>query len=511
MTDSIAILSGERSLSRSALTAAAKGAARVLAEHGVGAGDVVALLARNGFGYFVFNEAARRLGACITPVNWHLKPAEVGYIIADCSPKVVIAHADLATDAMRAVFGDRPVFIEAVAPEIAAAYGLSEAQCSLRAGDVALSEAAQVAESWEEAHPAPPPALFYTSGTTGHPKAVKRETLPPDVQAAVTERTVTAFGLADGKVTATVMTGPLYHSAPFAYATNALRLGGMVILQPRFDAAELLALIEQHRVSHLHMVPTMFNRLLALPDQVRRRHDLSSLVAITHGAAPCPSEAKRAMIDWLGPVVREYYAMTELGIVACSTSAEWLAHPGSVGRAAPGVDIRIMDEGGGDLPTGIAGDICVRHAGTDAVYYHNAPEKTASLRRHGFVVTGDIGALDADGFLTISDRRTDMILSGGVNIYPAEIEAALLGHAAVADAAVFGLPHAEFGEQVAAVLQYRARVDETELRAFLKERLADFKLPKLIRAIDTLPREDSGKVRKRLLRDEWLAELERAR
>ena len=181
MTDTIAILSGERSLSRSALTAAAKGAARVLAEHGVGAGDVVALLARNGFGYFVFNEAARRLGACITPVNWHLKPAEVGYIIADCNPKAVIAHADLATDAMRATFGDRPVFIESVAPEIAAAYGLSEAQCSLRPGDVALSEAAQVAEPWEEADPAPPPALFYTSGTTGHPKAVKRGTLPPGV------------------------------------------------------------------------------------------------------------------------------------------------------------------------------------------------------------------------------------------------------------------------------------------------------------------------------------------
>ena len=507
MTDTIAILSGERSLSRSALTAAAKGAARVLAEHGVGAGDVVALLARNGFGYFVFNEAARRLGACITPVNWHLKPAEVAYIIADCAPKVVIAHADLATDAMRAVFGDRPVFIEAVAPEIAAAFGLSEAQCSLRAGDVALSEAAQVEESWEEAHPAPPPALFYTSGTTGHPKAVKRETLPPDVQAAVTERTVTAFGLADCKVTATVMTGPLYHSAPFAYATNVLRLGGMVILQPRFDAAELLALIEQHCISHLHMVPTMFNRLLALPDEVRRRHDLSSLVAVTHGAAPCPSALKRAMIDWLGPVVREYYAMTELGIVACSTSVEWLAHPGSVGRAAPGVDIRIMNEGGADLPTGVAGDICVRHAGTDAVYYHNAPEKTASLRRKGFVVTGDIGALDAAGFLTISDRRTDMILSGGVNIYPAEIEAALLSHPAVADAAVFGLPHAEFGEQVAAVLQYRTAVNETEIRAFLKEQLADFKLPKLIRVVDTLPREDSGKVRKRLLRDQWLTEL----
>ena len=507
MTDTIAILSGERSLSRSALTAAAKGAARVLAEHGVGAGDVVALLARNGFGYFVFNEAARRLGACITPVNWHLKPAEVAYIIADCAPKVVIAHADLATDAMRAVFGDRPVFIEAVAPEIAAAFGLSEAQCSLRAGDVALSEAAQVEESWEEAHPAPPPTLFYTSGTTGHPKAVKRETLPPDVQAAVTERTVTAFGLADCKVTATVMTGPLYHSAPFAYATNVLRLGGMVILQPRFDAAELLALIEQHCISHLHMVPTMFNRLLALPDEARRRHDLSSLVAVTHGAAPCPSALKRAMIDWLGPVVREYYAMTELGIVACSTSVEWLAHPGSVGRAAPGVDIRIMDEGGADLPTGVAGDICVRHAGTDAVYYHNAPEKTASLRRKGFVVTGDIGALDAAGFLTISDRRTDMILSGGVNIYPAEIEAALLSHPAVADAAVFGLPHAEFGEQVAAVLQYRTAVNETEIRAFLKEQLADFKLPKLIRVVDTLPREDSGKVRKRLLRDQWLTEL----
>lgn len=508
MADKIAILSGERSLSRSALSGAAQGAARVLADHGVREGDVVALLARNGFGYFVFNEAARRLGACITPINWHLKPAEVAYIIADCAPRVVIAHADLATDAMRAAFGDRPVFIEAVAPEIAAAYGLSDAQCLLRASDKALSEAAQAAVPWADAHPAPPPALFYTSGTTGNPKAVKRDTLPPEVQAAVTQRTVTAFGLADGAVEATVMTGPLYHSAPFAYAANALRLGGMVILQPRFDAAELLRLVERHRVSHLHMVPTMFNRLLALPEEVRHRHDLSSLVAVTHGAAPCPKEIKRAMIDWLGPVVREYYAMTELGIVACSTSAEWLTHPGSVGRAAPGVEIRILDESGADLPVGVAGDICVRHAGTDAVYYHNAPEKTAALRRGGFVVTGDIGLLDADGFLTISDRRTDMILSGGVNIYPAEIEAALLAHPAVADAAVFGLPHTEFGEQVAAVLQCPAAVDETELRAFLKERLADFKLPRLIRTIDALPREDSGKVRKRLLRDQWLAEMD---
>jgi long-chain acyl-CoA synthetase len=510
MSNDIAVLSGERSLSRSALADTAGRVARVLAENGVGEGDVVALLARNGFGYFVFNDAARRLGACITAINWHLKPAEVAYIIADCSPKVVVAHADLANDPMRKAFGDRPIFIEAVAPEIAQAYGLTDEQCRLRDGDVALSEAAMMVEPWPSVHPAPPPALFYTSGTTGHPKAVKRESLPLEVQAAVTERTVTAFGLADGKVTATVMTGPLYHSAPFAYATNALRLGGMVILQPRFDAEDLLRLIERHRVSHLHMVPTMFTRLLALPEEVRQRYDLSSLVAVTHGAAPCPPEVKRAMIAWLGPVVREYYAMTELGIVACSTSAQWLAHPGSVGKAAPGVSIRITDESGVELPPGTAGDICVRHAGTDAVYYHNAPEKSASLRRDSYVVTGDIGSLDAEGFLTISDRRTDMILSGGVNIYPAEIEAALLQHPSVSDAAVFGLPHVEFGEQVAAVLQLRSPVDDATLRGFLKLQLADFKVPRLFRRIDAMPREDSGKVRKRLLRDSWAAELEQA-
>jgi long-chain acyl-CoA synthetase len=503
----IAVVSGERSLSRAALADAAARCASRLHREGVGHGDVVALLARNGFGYFVFNEAARLLGACITPVNWHLKPAEVGFILADCDPKVVVAHADLATAEMRAVFGDRTVFIEAVAPEIAVAYGLDEAACRLLPGDTALSEAAAREPAWDKAHPAPPAALFYTSGTTGHPKAVKRDTLPPEVQAATTERTIAAFGLGDGRVTATVMTGPLYHSAPFAYANNALRLGGMVILQPRFDAEDLLRLIEKHRVSHLHMVPTMFTRMLALPEGVRGRYDLSSLVAVAHGAAPCPPEVKRAMIDWLGTVVREYYAMTELGIVACSTSSEWLAHPGSVGRAAPGVSIRIMDEDGNELPPGVAGDICVRHAGTDAVYYHNAPEKSAALRRNGFVVTGDIGALDREGYLTISDRRTDMILSGGVNIYPAEIEAVLLEHPMVADAAVFGLPHAEFGEQVAAVLQLREAVDEAELRGYLKQRLADFKLPRLIRHIDTLPREDSGKVRKRLLRDGWATEL----
>lgn len=507
----LAVLSGQRSLGRDEMAAAAARAARVLATCGVGEGDVIALIARNGFGYFVFNQAARILGACITPVNWHLKPAEVAYILADCSPKVVICHADLATDDMRAVFGDRHVFIEAVAPEIAAAYGLGDELVCLRPGDVALSECSREVEPWGAVHPNPPAALFYTSGTTGHPKAVKRQPLAADVQAAVTERTVAAFGLNDRPLTATVMTGPLYHSAPFAYATNALRLGAAVILQPRFDSEELLTLVERHRVSHLHMVPTMFTRLLALTEEVRNRHDLSSLVSVTHGAAPCPPAVKRAMIDWLGPVLREYYAMTELGIIACSTSCEWLDHPGSVGRAATGVEIRITDEEGRILPPGEAGDICVRHAATDAVYYHNAPEKTASMRRHGFVVTGDIGTLDADGFLTISDRRTDMVLSGGVNIYPAEIEAALLAHPAVADAVVFGLPHPEFGEQVAAVIMTRAAVGADELSAFLKERIAAFKVPRQFRFVETMPREDSGKVRKRLLRDEWAADLTRGK
>ena len=327
----------------------------------------------------------------------------------------------------------------------------------------------------------------------------------------MTERTVTAFGLADGDVTATVMTGPLYHSAPFAYATNALRLGGMVILQPRFDAAELLALIEQHRVSHLHMVPTMFNRLLALPDQVRRRHDLSSLVAITHGAAPCPSEAKRAMIDWLGPVVREYYAMTELGIVACSTSAEWLAHPGSVGRAAPGVDIRIMDEGGGDLPTGIAGDICVRHAGTDAVYYHNAPEKTASARNplhSDWSTLGDVGRIDAEGYLFLADRKDFMIISGGVNVYPQEVENLLIGHSQVADVAVFGVPNALFGEEVKAVVQPAHWAEagpqlEAALIEWCRERLADVKCPRSVEFMAQLPRAETGKLYKKELRAKY--------
>lgn len=504
---SIAILSGERSLSRAELPLAAARAARVLAEHGAGEGDVVALIARNGFGYFVFNEAARMLGACITPVNWHLTPSEVAYILGDCQPKAVICHADLASDAMRAVFGNRAVFIEAVAPEIAAAYGLDPGQCALRPGDVALSECSAGVEPWTAVHPNPPPALFYTSGTTGHPKAVRRQAVPPEVQAATTARTVTAFGLDRVPLTAAVMTGPLYHSAPFAYATNALRLGATVILQPRFDPEGLLALVERHRVSHLHMVPTMFSRLLALPQEVRSRYDLSSLVAVTHGAAPCPPEVKRAMIEWLGPVVLEYYAMTELGIVTCSTSEEWLAHPGSVGRAAPGVTIRIMDEAGRDLEPGEAGDICVRHAATDAVYYHNAPDKTAALRRDGFVVTGDIGSLDIEGFLTISDRRSDMVLSGGVNIYPAEVEAALLAHPRVADAAVFGLPHPEFGEQVAAVVMPREPIEADDLLRFLRERIAGYKVPCLLRFVEALPREDTGKVRKRLLRDSWAAEL----
>jgi len=351
--------------------------------------------------------------------------------------------------------------------------------------------------------------MFYTSGTTGLPKGVQRSgNVPPDVAMAAQRRTTVAFGLAPVEGQApprAVMTGPLYHSAPNAYGMNVVRSGGLLVLQPKFDAAELLALIETHRITHLHMVPTMFVRLLALPAEVRSRHDLSSLRSVVHGAAPCPPEVKRQMIEWWGPVIGEYYAMTETGIITVSDSPQWLAHPGTVGRPALGVQIRIDDDNGRPLPAGQAGEICIRSETTDYVSYHRSEAKTATLRREGYLCTGDVGYLTDDGFLFISDRKSDMVISGGVNIYPAEIEAVLLNLPGVKDAAVFGLPDAEMGERVVAVVERSdAALTQADLIAALRAKLASYKLPREVRFDMVLPREDSGKVKKRLLRDQWL-------
>jgi long-chain acyl-CoA synthetase len=304
----------------------------------------------------------------------------------------------------------------------------------------------------------------------------------------------------------------MYHTAPNVYALAAATRGMDMTIMPRFDAEEFLRIVERERVSVVQMVPTHFVRLLALPEQVRARYDLSSLRWIVHAAAPCPPDVKRAMIDWLGPIVAEYYGGTETGPVVFCTSQEWLSHPGTVGRALERAVIEIVDEQGRKVPTGESGEVYMWLDAWPDFTYAGDEEKRRAVERNGLVTCGDIGYLDADGYLYLNDRRSDMVISGGVNIYPAEIEACLQSLPGVRDCAVFGIPDDEFGEALAAhvELDAGARLDAEDVRAHVRANLAAYKTPRVVEFSDSLPREDSGKIFKRRLREPYWAGRERA-
>ena len=464
----------------------------VLAGFGVGEGDAVAIMLRNDFPFIIASYAASALGAVAVPVNWHYRSGEVSFILEDSGATVLVVHADL----LGAVPTGFPVLVVDTPPEIAAAYGIAETPappgCSW---DLALA----AAEPWTGDPLPAPPSMIYTSGTTGKPKGVRRFSRM-DPENSVVAAGLAVLGVALGM--RTVVCGPMYHTAPNVFALVAGRTGGLVILQAKFDPEELLALVERHAIGALHLVPTMMVRLLRLSEEVRLRYDLSSLRSVTHAAAPCPPEVKRQCIEWLGPIVNEYYGGTETGVVAACNSEEWLAHPGTVGKAVPGCPVKIFDPDGRELPAGEAGDVYMWNSGFGDWTYHRRDEDRRAIERDGLVTIGDIGYLDEDGFLYLCDRRNDMIISGGVNIYPAEIEAELIAHPDVHDCAVFGIPDEEFGESVAAVIQLREGAAENieGIRGFLAERLAGFKVPRLVEFATDLPREDSGKIFKRQLR-----------
>ena len=299
------------------------------------------------------------------------------------------------------------------------------------------------------------------------------------------------------------MTGPLYHAAPLGYARAALRVGAYIRLMPRFDAEALLRLVQAEGITHMHVVPIMFIRLLRLPSAVLKRYAVSTLECVIHGAAPCPESVKRAMIDLWGPVIREYYGSTEASIGCAVDSQDWLAHVGTVGRPLPGVELKIYDDEGDSLGPHEIGEIFYRQTlAPDFDYYHRSEERKA-IERDGLLSNGDLGYRDEDGFVYLCDRKRDMIISGGVNIYPAEVEAAIMSHAGVDDCAVYGIPDDEFGETVVAAIQRRAdsALTEAQVREHLKDRLARFKMPREIDFHEALPRFDNGKVYKQKLKD----------
>jgi long-chain acyl-CoA synthetase len=352
----------------------------------------------------------------------------------------------------------------------------------------------------------PGAAMLYSSGTTGRPKGVKRP-LPggPLTNAVAPVEAASAFGLGPDAVY--LSPAPLYHAAPLGWSMTVHRMGGTVVLMEKFDAEECLRLIEKHQVTHAQFVPTHFVRMLRLPAEVRSRYDLRSLRVAIHAAAPCPVPVKEQMIDWWGPILHEYYAGTEGNGRTTISSAEWLAHKGSVGRAKPPVEVKICGEDGEPLPPRSEG--LVFFAGGGRFEYHNAPEKTAdSTNQYGWTTLGDVGWLDEEGYLYLTDRKSFMIISGGVNIYPQEIENLLITHPKVADAAVVGAPDEEMGEKVVAVIQPMDWADagdalRRELTAFCRANLSGVKLPRAIDFMAELPRHATGKLYKRLIRDAY--------
>jgi long-chain acyl-CoA synthetase len=476
--DAPAIVSGHEHMTYAQLDRYANQAAHAFAKRGVGAGDRVAVALRNRPEFLIAANGAAQLGAEVIPLSWRYKRTEVEVIVTDSNTKLVVAEADA-----------RPTMQGFPALHLG--------------GDF---EQALGAESTDAIMDGPAPVFFryYTSGTTGVPKAIERPS--PDLEAYLAG--VMGWPLLAGLTTPDevhLVCGPLYHTAPCAYANYALLLGHAVVLMEHFDAEGSLRLIADEAVTWSHMVPINFIRILALPDETRAQHDTSSIKRIMHAAAPCPVDVKRRVMEVFPPdTVWEYYGMTE-GLATIISPSEWLAKPGSVGRTAPNLELSILGEDGTSLPPGEVGVIYVSPMGGVKFSYAGAPEKTAEAWRGDRYTVGDMGYLDSDGYLFLTDRKQDMIISGGANIYPAEVEATLFRHPAVGDCSVVGIPDDEWGEAVLAVVEPRAPASADELIAFCRDNLAHYKCPRSIKFVAELPRDPNGKVRKRELRDPYWA------
>ncbi len=499
------LISGDRQITMDDLMINARRAASGFHELGIREGDTVALFLRNDIAFFEATYAANCLGAYAVPINWHLKAEEAGYIIGDCGARALVVHADLLPAIAGAIPDDVSVFVAPTPTEIAGPYKVEPQNIMVPPDHTDWNQWLAGYPEWRELAKAERPSMIYTSGTTGMPKGVRREPWTAETAVRRDENINLWFGLNADHPPRAVITGPMYHVVPNHFGLISMHCGGYVVLQPRFDEEELLATIERHRITHVHLVPTMFVRLLRLSDEVRARYDLSSLVFVSHGAAPCPPDVKRRMIEWWGPVINEYYGATESGAVCFHTSEEALLKPGTVGRAISGGTIRIYDDKGNVLPTGEIGEIYLRLDKWPDFTYQNLDDKRREIEREGLITIGDVGYLDEDGYLFLCDRVNDMVISGGVNIYPAEIEGVLINMPGVHDCAVFGIPDEEYGERLCAYVEplNGAPLDAEGVRAYLKRHLANYKVPRVVEFQADLPREDTGKIFKRRLREPY--------
>jgi len=453
---------------------------------GLEPGDHAAMLMGNRVEFIELATAALFAGVWMTPINWHLTADEADFIVADADARVVFADPAFEQLTREAAAG-RPVVV---------------------AGDELDSVLDSSADSPFALVGPAGGNMLYTSGTTGRPKGVKRNaqaSLEGQLHQLAAGRTI---GLDGGGPH--LVTGPLYHAAPLGFAVMDQHAGAPMVIMPRWDPIRTLELISDRRIHNSHLVPTMFVRLLRLADDVRYGFDPSSLSTVLHGAAPISQAVKQRMIEWWGPVLVEYWGASEGGVVTLVGSDEWLTRPGTVGRAVPSHEVFAVDPDGNRLPPDQAGQLYCRNKVSDSVFaYHNAPEKTAeAFLGPGTYTIGDVGLVDAEGYVFLSDRVANTIISGGVNIYPAEIEQVLIEHPAVADVAVFGIPNDEWGEAVKAAVEL---VDgneaspelEASILAFGREHLAGYKVPRSVDFEEQLPRHPTGKLYTRLLREKY--------
>ncbi|MFN2589366.1 MAG: acyl-CoA synthetase, partial [Actinomycetota bacterium] len=447
--------------------------------------------------------AAAQAGWYLTPINYHLAPPEVAYIVSDCAAKAFVADDR---------FGD----IARAAADEAGVPGDARFAVGAIDGFRSYDELKDGQPDDQPSDRAAGGIMTYTAGTTGRPKGVRRPLMPVDPDTAG-QMYFTWFqflyGIPPKADNVHLTVAPLYHTAVMNFTAMALAGGHTVVLIDKWTPEGTLERIERYRVTHSHMVPTMFVRLLQLPDDAKTKYDVSSLTHVIHSAAPCPIDVKRQMLEWWGPVIYEYYAATEGGGTLV-TPQQWLEKPGTVGPPWPNSEIRVLDDEGNPCEPGQPGTVWIK-MGDYTFEYHKDKEKTEQTWKDGFFTVGDIGYLDEDGWLFLNDRKADIIISGGVNIYPAEIEAALFGHDAVGDAAVIGVPDDEWGERVHAVIEPREGHEPGEelageITEYLKGRLGGYKIPRDIEFVEKLPRDPNGKLSRSKLREKYWAGRERA-